>query len=231
EERLGDVLAWAFDDSAKVLGYAVVSRDSTKDGAYLRTVASGATATLLAGRGNYKAIAFDSLAKQVAFLSDRDEFGAAKEKARYTLYYTTLKAPAVQPAVTPAALPAGMHIADGATVSFTRTGNAVLFGIAPAIPDSVSPDSLAGKAVFDLWHWKDPTLQPAQRLSALRDRNRSFETIWFPATKKLAQLANDSIPTVEVSADGRVALADSRERYRIEMMWGDGGSDGYLIDP
>jgi dipeptidyl aminopeptidase/acylaminoacyl peptidase len=231
EERLADVLAWAVDDSAKVLGYTVVSRDSTKDGAYLRSVLSGSTTTLLAGRGNYKGIAFDSAAKQVAFLSDRDEFGAAKEKARYTLYYTTLKAPAAQAAVTPAALPGGMHVADGATVSFTRTGNAVLFGVAPAIPDSVPPDSLVGKAVFDLWHWKDPTLQPAQRLSAVRDRNRSFATIWFPATRKLAQLANDSIPSVDVSADGRLALAESRERYRIEMMWGDGGTDVYLIDP
>ena len=36
EERLSDVLTFAFDDSAKVLAYTVVSRDSTKDGAFLR---------------------------------------------------------------------------------------------------------------------------------------------------------------------------------------------------
>ena len=40
EERIADVLAFAFDDSAKVLGYTVVSRDSTKDGAFLRSMAS-----------------------------------------------------------------------------------------------------------------------------------------------------------------------------------------------
>ena len=45
------------------------------------------------------------------------------------------------------------------------------------------------------------------------------------------QLADDSIPTVSLSEDGKVAVASSRERYMIEQMWGDGGSDVYVIDP
>src|SRR5205085_957802 len=30
--------------------------------------------------------------------------------------------------------------------------------------------------------------------------------------------------------DGRIALGTSRERYNIESMWGEGGTDLYLID-
>ena len=229
EERLSDVLMYAIDDSAKMLGYTVVSRDSTKDGAFLRNLASGTTTTLASGRGNYKALAFDRALSQVAFLSDHDEFG--KDKARYTLFYATLKLPSAQPVVTPSALATDSHIADNANLSFTRTGNAILFGVAPTIPDSVPPDSLVGKAVFDLWHYKDPVLQPTQRLNAARDRNRSFQAIYFPATKKYVQLANDSTPAVELSDDARVGVANSGERYRIEQMWGDGGNDVYLVNP
>ena len=229
EERIPDVLMYAFDDSAKVLGYTVVSRDSTRDGAFVRQLGAGTTTTLLAGRGNYKAIAFDSLGRQVAFLSDRDEFG--QPKPRYTLYHAALKSGAAQPAVAPDALAEGLRIADNAGVSFTRAGNAILFGTGPIHPDSVPADSLADKAVFDLWHYKDPTLQPSQRLTANRDRNRSFQAAYFPSSKKLVQLANDSIPSVDVSADGRIGVASSRERYRIETMWGDGGNDVYTIDP
>ncbi|MGH7561031.1 MAG: hypothetical protein ACRENB_08420, partial [Gemmatimonadales bacterium] len=36
EERLADVLMYAFDDSASVMAYTVVSRDSTRDGAFVR---------------------------------------------------------------------------------------------------------------------------------------------------------------------------------------------------
>lgn len=229
EERLGDVLNFAFDEGATILGYTVVSRDSTKDGAFIRNLPGGATSVLASGRGNYKALVFDSTARQVAFLSDREEFG--KDKARFTVFYGTVKSGMAQAVVRPSALAADLRISDNASLSFTHAGNAILFGVAPPVLDSVPADSLAGKAVFDLWHYKDPTLQPSQKLSATRDRNRSFQAIYFPATKRLAQLANDSIPTVDVSDDGRIALAASSTRYRIESMWGEGGDDLYLVDP
>ena len=228
EERIPDVLSYAFNDEGTVLAYTVVSRDSTRDGAYVRTMATGVTATLASGRGNYKALALDSTARQVAFLSDRDEFG--RDKARYTLYYAQLKGGPAEPVVAPAALATDSRISDVANISFTRTGNAILFGVAPVLPDSIPADSLSGKAMFDLWHYKDPTLQPTQRLGAARERNRSFQAIYFPATKKLVQLATDSIPTLDVSDDGRIGLAASGERYRIGSMWGDDGRDVYLID-
>jgi dienelactone hydrolase len=229
EERLSDVLAYVFDDSAKVLGYTVVSRDSTKDGAYLRNLTAGTTTTLASGRGNYKGLALDRAVSQLAFLSDRDEFG--RDKPRYSLYYASLKAGAAQPVVTPGLLAADLRIADNANLAFTRAGNAVLLGVAPVLPDSVPADSLVGKAVFDLWHWKDPALQPTQRLNAVRDRNRSFQAIYFPATRKFVQLANDSTPNVDLADDARVGVAATRERYRIESMWGDGATDVYAVNP
>jgi dipeptidyl aminopeptidase/acylaminoacyl peptidase len=229
EERVSDVLSFAFDDSARSLAYTVVSRDSTKDGAYLRNLSSGSTVTLLDGRGDYKAVAFDRTGTQVVFLSNRDEFARGRD-ARYSLYEATTKGAAAHAVVTPSQLAPGMHIADGSPVGFSRTGAAVTFNVAPQIPDSVPADSLVGKAVYDLWHYKDPVLQPTQRINAARDRNRSFAAVYFPAAKRVVQLADDSIPNVTLSDDARIAVASSRERYMIEQMWGDGGSDVYVID-
>ncbi|HEV8446280.1 MAG TPA: prolyl oligopeptidase family serine peptidase [Gemmatimonadaceae bacterium] len=229
EERLADVLAFAFDDSAKVMAYTIVSRDSTKDGAFLRTM-GGATTTLLAGRGDYKAPTFDRTGTQLLFLSDHDSFGH-ETPARYTLYQASTKGGAAQAIVNPSQVTPGMHIADNGPLAFTRSGTAITFNVAPPPIDSVPADSLVGKAVFDLWHYKDPVLQPTQRINAQRDRNKSYQAIYFASTKKVVQLADDSIPTVSVSEDGKIAVASSRERYMIEQMWGDGGSDVYVIDP
>ncbi|HEY2825387.1 MAG TPA: hypothetical protein VGI83_07580, partial [Gemmatimonadales bacterium] len=229
EERLADVLTFAFDDTAKVLGYTVVSHDSTKDGAFLRNMTAGTTTPLLTGRGDYKALAFDRAGSQLVFLSDKADMAA--EKPRYTLYQASVKSGPATAIVAPTAVPNGMHIADNATPGFTRSGNAVTFGIAPQIPDSVPADSLVGKAVFDLWNYRDPTLQPAQKLSATRDRNRSFQAIYFPLTKRVVQLANDSIPNVNIADDAHVAFASSRERYQVQAMWGEEGTDLYLLDP
>jgi len=228
EERMSDVNAFAFDDSAKALAFTVVSRDSTKDGAYLRTLSNGTTSTLLAGHGDYKDLVFDRTGAQILFLSDRDEFG--RPKPRYTMYQASAKGGAAQAIVTPGALPAGLHIADNAAVAFNRGATAITFSIAPPPIDSVPADSLVGKAVFDLWNYKDPTLQPAQKLSAQRDRNKTYQAVYFTANKKVVKLTNDSIPNVALSEDSKLGVANSRERYMVESMWGDGATDVYLVD-
>src|SRR5215510_10341013 len=109
EERLSDVNGYAFDDSAKVMGYTVISRDSTKDGAFLRNLSSGQTTTLLTGRGDYKSLAFDRTGTQLLFLSDRDEF-ARGDKPRYSVYLASTKGGNAQAVVTPAAVPPGMRL-------------------------------------------------------------------------------------------------------------------------
>lgn len=226
EERLADVLDFAFDDSAKVLAYTVVSRDSSRDGAFVRNLATGTAVALLTGRGDYNQVAIDGAGMQVAFLSNRDDFAGQKA---YALYHGTLRDGAARAVIAPAAL-GTERVVETANVSFTRSGNAIVFGIAPPVIDTLPADSLQDKAVFDLWHYKDRTLQPSQRLTAARDRNRSFQAIYHVASRRFTRLANDSIPAVSLSDDGRVAVANSRERYSISSMWGDSGTDVYLID-
>ncbi|MEP6730792.1 MAG: prolyl oligopeptidase family serine peptidase [bacterium] len=229
EERLADVVQFAFDDSAHVLAYTVASRQTGKDGAYARNLATGATTTLLTGVGDYKGLTFDRGASQIAFFSNKDDFG--KQKPGFTLYTASLKNAGVATAgVAPVNVPKGMRVADNAAITFTKSGNAVAFGVSPILADSVIADSLTGKAVFDLWHWKDPQLQPTQRINAARDRNRSYQSLYYPATKKIVALAVDSLPQVTLGDDGKVVLGTSRERYNIESMWGDGATDVYVID-
>jgi dipeptidyl aminopeptidase/acylaminoacyl peptidase len=229
EQKLDDVLTYTFDDSAKVLAYTVVSRDSTKDGAYIRDLAKGTTQTLLAGRGNYRAFTFDHDQQQFVFTSDRDEFG--KPDARATLYSGTLKAGKAQSLVASSMLPAKMHLADNQPVTFTRSGNALLLNIAPPADDTIPADSLVGKSQFDLWHYKDPDLQPTQKLQLARERNKSYQAIYNLGTRKLVQLSTDSVPNVLVSDDGRSGIASTSVAYNIQRMWGDDGNDVYVVDP
>jgi hypothetical protein len=229
DERLLDVLAYEFDDSAKVLAYTVASHDSTKDGVYIRNLATGATQPVLTGPGNYRAFSFDRAQQQFAFTSDRDEFGRAN--ARPTIYYGTLKTGTAQAIVTPPALPRGTRLPDSPSVGFTRAGNALTFSVAPPPEDSIPADSLIGKASFDLWHWKDPQIQPVQKLQVNRDRNPTYQALYNLATKKLTQLTTDSFPQVQLSDDAKVGVVTTGVPYNIERMWGEGGTDVYLVDP
>ena len=229
DEKLTDVLAYTFDDSAKVLAYTVASHDSTKDGVYIRNLGTGVTQTVTSGQGNYRSFAFDRAQQQFVFTSDHDEFG--KKDARATVYYGTLKNGTAQPIISGAIMPPNMHLADNTGATFTRNGNALTVTIAPPAPDSIPRDSLVGKATYDLWNYKDPQLQPAQLLTVGRDRNKTYQALYNLGTKKLTQLSSDSMPSVILSDDAKVGLASTSVAYDISKMWGDEGNDIYVVDP
>lgn len=230
DERLDDVLAYQFDDSAKVLAYTVASRsDSTRDGVYLRDLLAGTTRTVLSGPGNYRALTFDRAQQQLTFLSDRDEFG--REGARFAVYRGSVRSGTAEPLVRSDLLPSGLRVADNTAATFTRAGNAILVAMAPPPEDSIPADSLVGKARFDLWHWKDPQLQPQQLLQVNQARNRTYQAIYHLATKKLVPLTDDTLPSVQLSDDARVGMASTSVAYSVERMWGDAGNDVYLVDP
>jgi dienelactone hydrolase len=228
ETRIEDVTAYAFDEDGRWLGYTVASRDVATDGAYARSLADGRTTTLLAGEGRYRSLAFDRKGTQVVFVSDRDE--AHAEHPRFTLYHARLGAGQARALVGPAELGDSARVSERGRLEFVHDGGAVVVGIAPPALDSIPADSLADKAVYDLWHWKDARLQPQQRLEVGRDRDRSYSAVYQLAARRLVRLANDSMPNVVVSDDGRHALAVSGAAYAVESMWGEGGSDVWLID-
>lgn len=228
DEKMTDVLAYTFDDSAKVLAYTVVSHDSTKDGMFVRNLATGKTRTVLTGPGNYRGFTFDRKQQQFVFLSDRDDFG--KPDAQSKIYYGSLKDTLVQALVTGAALPDGMRLPESATASFTRAGNALLLNIASPPEDTIPADSLSGKAKFDLWHWQDPQLQPQQLLSVARDRNRTYQALFNLTAKKVVRLTTDSMPSISLTDDGTKGVLSTSIPYNIQSMWGDNGNDIYAVD-
>jgi dipeptidyl aminopeptidase/acylaminoacyl peptidase len=228
ETRIADVTSYVFDDSAKFLGYVVSSREANRDGAYVRRVSEPERElALLTGPGDYKSLVLDRAGRQAAFLSNVTEFG--REHPRYAVYYASLGDGGAQVAVPATAMGDSMVVAEG-RAAFTRDGSTVLFGYTRAPLDSIPADSLADKAVFDLWHWKDTRLQPQQRVEASRDRNRSLGAVWHVATRMMVKLASDSFPNIEVSDDGRTAMLTTDLPYAVEAMWGEGGDDLYAVD-
>lgn len=231
ESRISDVGAYALSDSGRWLAYGVTSRQWDRDGAFVRPLSGGEVRVLASGPGDYRQFAFDKAGKQVAFVSNRDEWTrrSATYKPRFALYHATL--PAAARAIVPAAaLAGGAVVAERGRVDFSRDGGVVLFATAPAPVDSIPADSLADKAVFDLWHYRDPRLQPQQRKELPRDRSRSFTAVYHLADGRMVQLANDTLRQVTVSEDGRVALSTADLPYAVEAMWSGNRADLYLID-
>ncbi|MDF1505649.1 prolyl oligopeptidase family serine peptidase, partial [Roseisolibacter sp. H3M3-2] len=231
ETRIDDVVSYAFADSGRWLAYATSSRTAERDGAWARPLtpqALGAEVALASGRGNYRALTFDRAGRQLAFVTDRDEY--ASPRPRFALMHARLDGRgAARAVVAPGGAPGDLRVSDRG-VSFVRDGSALVLGLQPPPLDSIPADSLADKAVVDLWHYQDLRLQPQQRLDAGRERNRAYTAVYTLATSRLTRLGDDTLQQVTVSDDGRTALASTGIPYAISGMWGEGGSDVYALD-
>jgi hypothetical protein len=240
ETRVDDVTAFAFGDSARHLAYTVSSRTSARDGAYVRALGAPGTApggevALRTGRGDYRALTFDRAGRQLAFVTNAAEY--AQPRPRFALVHVRLGggAPDVRTAVAADAAGAAVNgerglVVSDRGVSFARDGDALVFGLAPAPQDSIPADSLADKAVLDLWHYREARLQPQQRLESTRDRVRAYTAVYTPATGRAVRLGTDTLSRVTLSDDGRTALATGDLAYALSQLWGEGGSDVSLVD-
>jgi dienelactone hydrolase len=228
ESRVEDVISTDFNEKGTWLAYAVSSRTPANDGVYLRSLTNGTVTPVMTGLGNYRQVAFDRTGDQLVFVSDRDEY--ASRNPRFTLYYATARAPKAVALLTSDAVGPASNVADRGSLAFTRDGSAITVPLAPPALDSIPADSLADKAVYDLWHWREPQLQTQQRISAGRDRNRTYTAVYHLAQRKLVQLTNDSIPSVTLSDNGKLGLSSTSVPYAVEAMWGEGGTDVYLVD-
>ncbi|MGI8843434.1 MAG: prolyl oligopeptidase family serine peptidase [Gemmatimonadaceae bacterium] len=228
EVRVEDVMAVEVASRGAWIAYTVSSREGSKDGVYLRPRSGGETVPVLTGEGKYKSLAFDKAGTQVAFVTDRDE--ATADKPRYALYHAAVASPRARLLLGPAALGDTMVLSDRASLEFSEDGARLQFGVAPPALDSIPADSLADKAVFDLWHYEEARLQPQQRVEAERDRGRSYAAVAEIRGGKFQVLGSDSFPQIRLSRDLRTGLALTSVPYAVEAMWGEGGNDVYVIN-
>ena len=226
EQRVDGVNSYAIDPTGTYVAYTIVSRTPGRDGAMLRTVASGTDMVLKQGTGNYKAITFDRDGRQVAFVSDVDEFSAAKP--RFAAYHAAV-GKAARRVVSADAFAPRATLSDR-QVGFSRDGSTLVLGAAPVLPDTIPADSLADFAQVDVWNYQDARLQPQQKLEAGRDRARTWLVAHRLASGTTRLIGGDTIARTSLSDDGTVAIAQVDQQYALSRLWGEDGADVAVID-
>jgi dienelactone hydrolase len=241
ERTIEDVVAYTFSDDGARLAFTRSNKAGDVDGAYVMDTRTGTITTLLAGKGEYKQIALDEAGRQVAFLSNVDEFAQTAPAGSTTapqpswkLYHWDGRAQAARVIATPssAGITEGAWIADAA-VRFSPNGQRVFFGTAPRPePEPEKTDDTEEKVVVDIWNWRDPLIQPMQLRQAEQERRRTYEAVVHLRDGRVVQLARADIPNVNVAqrGDGDFAIGTTNLPYRQEISWGESGSDVYLID-
>ncbi|MBO0721936.1 MAG: prolyl oligopeptidase family serine peptidase, partial [Blastocatellia bacterium] len=238
ERTIPDVLDFTFSKDAKCLVYTVSARKEETNGVYAVTPGSAAPPLeLLVGKGKYDKLAWDEEQKQLAFIGDRDD----ADQPNYKLYYwnrvgdrPSSKAEELVSGATPN-FRQDFVISDKAPLTFSRDGNRIFFGVAPAPEsekDPESEDAADEKVLVDLWSWKDDYIQPMQKVRAERNRNRSYRAVFHLREKKYIQLADEAMQEVNPSANSIWAIGSDDRSYRTSIGWESFGgvADIYLVN-
>jgi dipeptidyl aminopeptidase/acylaminoacyl peptidase len=225
---LTDVVEYAWAKDGSLLAYGTSSKTGDADGAFVRVMADGATKTLARGIGHYKSFAFDEAGRQLAFVSDRDDYRS--DPAPYKLYFWTPADTGAVALVTAqtAGMPQGMSVSENGRVSFSKDGANLFLGTAPIPPPE--PEDAPDPVKVDLWSYKDPIIQPMQKVRADEDRKRNYQALVRLKDRRFIQLASPEMPELRVTDGASVALGQSDVPYQQLISWDGNYDDAYVVD-
>ncbi len=222
EQRFASVTVYTFAKDGAYLAFTTSTKDGNADGAFIVDTRTAAKTPLLEGAGNYKSPTFDEAGRQLTFISDRDDYQA--EQPSFVLYHWKpgdAAARAVAADGMPG-IPEGWWVSEHGALSFSKNGRRVFFGTAPRPapePDEETPEW--DEVKLDVWHWKDPLLQPMQLVQRDGEARRTYQTVLHLRAGRIVQLADADLPEVDVIAkgDGPVAFGTSNVPYQQRISW------------
>ena len=145
---------------------------------------------------------------------------------------------------TAAGFPDSMRISPASNISISDDMTTVFFGLnqwtynASAKNDDKAPaDSLGKKdkpqtdstkatavtkkdaavpklAAVDIWHWKDPEIQPRQKITLGQDTVFSYLSAWNLDNNKFFQLAKEDAPNVQITGNQKWVVTYNDKKYK-----------------
>lgn len=231
EFKIDHVADLVVSEDGSVVLLAISTPDGAGDGLFYREDPAGESKPILVGLGRYTQIAWHRETRQVAFLTDRDDYAA--DTPALTLYLGRLgQSPTAVASNKIGGLPEGWVVSNRGSVRFSRSGERLIFSAAPLAPPEPTDSTPADERVtVDVWHWRDPVLQPQQLRQVSAERNRTFQFIRH-RDGRVVQIETPELKSVAFSTavDGRFGVARNDEPYKIEESWGRSHADIHLVD-
>ena len=233
EREFADVSDYTYTHDGRTLVYAVATKNpESTNGVYALPVLAGGDPAplvpLVTGKGKYSRLTWDERQQRLALLSERED--AADPLARVKLYQWDRQA-ATAVAIEIAGLSGGHTLSSKGTLSFSRDGERLFFGVAlPPKAAKTGDDGPVEKAGFDLWHYLDDHIQPMQKSRAAAERNRTYRAVYHWATKKTVPLADINMSELNASEDGRYAFGSDDREYRRAAEYDRRYADLYVVN-
>jgi dipeptidyl aminopeptidase/acylaminoacyl peptidase len=126
----------------------------------------------------------------------------------------------------------GSTVSENGSISFSKDGKKIFFGVAPIQPPKDTSLVDFELARLDIWHYNDDYLQPQQLKQLTQDLKRSFTSVIKPGTTELIQLGDEDAENISLVDEGNAdwVLASTTKNNRKASQWeGRSRSTVYMI--
>ena len=229
--NIGNVNAFAFDDTGRLFAYTVDAVDRLGNGIYLIDLASGQTRTLASAALDFDGLAWSDKGASLAVLRGERAKGS-KQKDNVLLVWSDAGSPNARMVeydpTKDAAFPKGMVVSEFAAPRWSNDGSRVFVELKEQ--EAEPPKSDEPQANVDVWHWKDADAQSVQMVRLTQDRRFTYPAAFSVATKKLTRLGDPEMRAVQQTPNGKWAVGRLDAPYRLEVSWGGTKADQYRIN-
>ncbi len=125
-------------------------------------------------------------------------------------------------------MPSGFAVSENGKVQFSKDGSKLFLGTAPLPP--AEPDDAPEPVKVDIWTWKDPLLQPMQKVRADDEKKRSYQAVVHVKDRRFVQLASPDMPDVNFTEGTNSAIGESDVPYRQLISWDGSYQDVFVVD-
>ena len=234
DELIGSVNAAEFSKSGKLLAYTLSASGRDGNGLFVESTSSWQRRALDNGRADYTRLTWNDSGTAVAALRGVDRRGFTERENSLIAFENVDDA---QPksfvldrkALT--GLPDSMVLSDKATLSWSGDHSKIFVGLKPQEAQAPRRDSTAvvePVGNVDVWHWKDPVIQPVQMVRAQQDRNRTFTAAVLLTERKVVPLADTRMDRVQITKDGAWAIGQDDKDYISD--WKPAMNDIYRVN-
>ncbi len=231
EFRFKNVSDYALSRNGNALSFIQIKGDSIQLASVHKFVGkSEETKFIFEQEGKAKKITISPDGEKLGFIFSTDTL---KNKC-YSLFYADSKTEAK---IIVDTLSSGIQdnwtVSENGKIYFSRNGNKMFFGVAPK-PINEPKDSLLDEEKYsvDIWNWKDPLLQPQQKLQAEKEKKRTWLAVYHSQDNKVVQLGHEEMPNLYLYDNGNsnLALGSSGLPYQMLSSWDDWYSDYYVVN-
>ena len=235
DELIGSVSAAEFNRPGTMLAYTVSTTERDGNGLHMVSIGNWSHRVLDNMRADYARLTWDDSGSALAVLRGMDRRGFAEKENSLIAFdkMSAESAPIVLGRQQLSGLPDSLVISEKGTLTWSADRSKIFVGLkgqeTRPLPNRDSTAVVEPVGNVDVWHWKDPVIQPVQMVRAQQDRNRTYTAAVLLAQKKVVPLADSRMDRVQVTKDGSWAVGQDDKEYVSD--WKPQLTDIYRVNP